>query len=99
MALLWVCGLTLFDTAATLLAVGMLGGEELNPLLLPVIDQLGLSTTMALRTLVGLAGAGMLALLAPHPDNRWGARPLLWAAVALGSLACWHVVQLALYLA
>ena len=97
--LLWVSGLTLFDAAATMLAVGVLGGVELNPLLLPVIDRLGLSWTMALRTVVGLAGAGLLALFATHPRNRWGSRPLLCAAAVLGLLACWHVTQLILYLA
>ena len=95
----WVSGLTLFDAAATMLAVGVLGGVELNPLLLPVIDRLGLGWTMALRTAVGVTAAGLLTLYAPHPDNRWGSRPLLCAAAVLGLLACWHVAQLILYLA
>lgn len=92
-----LAALTVFDAVATLIAVGLLDGVELNPLLGLVIGHVGLTATMALRVVVGIAGAGGLALLADHPRSRFGVRPLRWATVALSLVAFWHVASFALY--
>jgi len=91
-------GLTIFDAAATFVAVGMLGGVELNPLLATMIGEVGLAATMGLRAAVGVVAVGFLTLRAHDPNNRLGVRPLRWVTVLLGLLAGWHVVQFALFL-
>lgn len=88
-----VSGLTLFDSAATLVAVGLLGATELNPLVGAAIGRYGLVATMSLRAILGVAGAAVLAAVAEDPRNRLGGRPLTWTAVVLGLLAGWHVAQ------
>jgi hypothetical protein len=91
-----ISGLTVADGAGTL-ALLALGGQEANPLLVPVIETVGPVWAMAWRVIAGVAGAGALAWLVGHPRSRWGSWPLTVAIVALGLVVASHAVQLGLW--
>jgi len=82
--------LTLADSAGTL-ALLSLGGRELNPLHVAMIETVGPVHAMSLRAIAGVAGAGVLSALSERSSWRW---PLRVAGVALGAVVGMHTLQL-----